>query len=139
MLHIVSTIVVLLILAGVVTRRTPRVHLRWMTAAFILDMALLLYIELTCQAVEQVAAGTTPLLLFHAGVSLLVVGAYAGQIALSRRMLAGIRAPRQAHLVLGITFCALRCLNYVTSVMVYRERRYGDIRGSRLQPCPTQA
>ena len=118
MLHIVSTIVLLLILAGVVTRQTPRVHLRWMTTAFVLDMALLLYIELTRDAVGQVAAGATPLLWFHAGISLLVIAAYAGQIALGRRLLAGIRSPRQAHVTLGVTFCVLRSLSHVTSFMV---------------------
>jgi uncharacterized membrane protein YozB (DUF420 family) len=119
MLHILSTVVVLLIAGGLwVRHRQPRVHLRLMMAAFCCDMGLLVYIEATRHAVETVATRGTPLIWFHAAISSLVVLAYIAQIALGRRMLLGLAAPRRVHAVLGITFAALRSLNYITSFMV---------------------
>jgi hypothetical protein len=47
-----------------------------------------------------------------------VIVAYVAQIALGRRMLAGVRAPRRVHMMLGIAFVTLRSLNYITSYMV---------------------
>ena len=118
MLHIASTIVLILIVAGVLTRKTPRIHLRFMITAFVVDFALVLYIEATRHAVEQVVAGPSPLLWFHVGVSLLVLMAYIRQIMLGRRMLAGVLTNRSTHIATGIAFCSLRSLNYITSFML---------------------
>lgn len=118
MLHIASTLVLVLVVAGVLTRKTPRIHLRFMTFAFVVDVALVLYIEATRHAVEQVVAGPGPLLWFHASVSLMVLMAYIGQIMLGRRMLAGVLASRRTHIAMGIAFCSLRSINYITSFML---------------------
>jgi hypothetical protein len=119
MLHVLSSIVVLLIAAGLWLRhRRPDLHLRLMTAAFVSDLVLLVYIEATRHAVEKVANQGTRLIWFHAAVSTLVIVTYVAQIAVGRRMLAGTPAPRRVHAVLGITFATLRSLNYVTSFMV---------------------
>lgn len=119
MLHVLSSIVVALILAGVWCRkRWPAVHVRLMTAAFICDLLLVLYIEVTLHAVEKVAGRGTPLIWFHAAVSTLVLVTYVVQIALGRRMLAGVHTPRRVHALLGVTFVSLRSVNYVTSFMV---------------------
>jgi hypothetical protein len=119
MLHLLSSIVVLLIGAGLWLRhRRPDLHLRLMTAAFVCDLLLVVYIEATRHAVETVVGRGTSLIWFHATVSTLVIVAYVAQIALGRRMLAGVRAPRRVHMVLGITFVTLRSLNYITSYMV---------------------
>jgi hypothetical protein len=133
MLHIVSTIVVLLIAAGLYYRRRAAVHLRYMTAAFLLDLSLVIYIEATRHAVEQVATGVRPLVYFHAGVSLATMVLYVIQIVLGRQLLAARTAAatdaatiapvdaartRHVHRLLGITFCVVRGLNYVTSFML---------------------
>ena len=121
LLHVISTLVLLLIAAGVATRKRTRLHLKLMTAAFILDVLLVLYIELTRHAVERAAAPDkhfTPLLWFHIAVSVGVLVAYVWQIQLGRRLLQGVVASRGLHLRLGITFCTLRLLNYVTSFMI---------------------
>ena len=119
MLHLLSSIVVLLIGAGLWLRhRRPDLHLRLMTAAFVCDLLLVVYIEATRHAVEKVVGQGTSLIWFHATVSTLVIAAYIAQIALGRRMLAGVSAPRRVHMVLGITFAMLRSLNYITSYMV---------------------
>ncbi|HXG48335.1 MAG TPA: hypothetical protein VNO52_11975 [Methylomirabilota bacterium] len=120
-LHLVSTLVLLLIAAGVYHRKRTRLHLMLMSAAFTLDVALVLYIELTRHAVEKTvnpAHHTGPLLWFHIIVSVGVLIAYVWQIQLGRRLLAGLVASRGLHLRLGVTFCALRLINYVTSFMI---------------------
>jgi hypothetical protein len=117
-LHLVSSVVVLLIIAGVMNRRHTARHMRIMTAAFVLDLGLVLYIEGTRQAVETVVAHTSPLVWFHAGVSTLVLVLYVAQIALGRRMLAGRPSPYRLHMVLGLTFCLCRGLNYATAFVV---------------------
>lgn len=118
-LHLVSSVVVLLVAAGVMARRHNITwHMRLMTAAFIADLGLVLYIEGTRHAVETVATGTSPLVWFHAAVSTLVLVLYVTQIALGRRMLAGRRSPARLHLALGLTFCLCRGLNYATAFVV---------------------
>ena len=118
MLHVISTIVLILVTAGVLSRQQPALHLRFMAAAFIVDFALVVWIEGTRHAVEKVASQPGALLWFHATISLLVLAAYIGQIALGTRILKGIQTSRQVHIALGIAFCVLRSLNYVTSFML---------------------
>jgi len=118
MLHLLSTLVLFLVVGGVLTRKTPAIHLRFMVTAFLVDLGLVLYIEITRHAVEKVATQTGALLWFHATVSLLVLAAYVGQIVLGRRLLAGAATSRQVHILTGISFCVLRLMNYVTSFML---------------------
>jgi hypothetical protein len=119
MLHIASTAVLLLITAGLWFRkRKPSVHLRLMISALIVDVLLVLYIELSRHAVEKVANHVSPILWFHAGVSIGVLVCYALMILLGRPMLSGKYETRSLHRAVGITFVALRIVNYVTSYMV---------------------
>jgi hypothetical protein len=119
MLHLLSTVVLLLIGTGLWLRhRRPDLHLRLMTAAFVCDMILLVYIEATRHAIETVALRGNRIIWFHAAISTLVVITYVAQIAVGRRMLTGAVTPRRVHAILGITFATLRSLNYVTSYMV---------------------
>lgn len=118
MLHIISTLVLLLIAAGVYHRKRTRTHLRLMLAAFLLDVSMVIYIETTRHAVEKVAHHTGFLLWFHVAVSVAVLVAYVAQIQLGRKILNGFVASRNLHIKLGLTFCTLRLLNYVTSFMI---------------------
>lgn len=118
MLHALSTLVVALIIAGVLARRRPAVHLRLMTSAFLIDLGIVIYIETTRHAIDRVVGPAGPLIWFHASVSTLVLLAYLGQITLGRRMLAGRAASRRAHIALGLAFCLLRGTNYITAFMV---------------------
>ena len=117
-LHIVSTLVLALIVLGLLNRRRPQWHLPFMVSAFMVDFVLVLYIELTRGAVERVAGGTETLVWFHAGISTAVLACYVGMMVLGRRLLRQQTAFRNAHMKLGITFCVLRSLNYVTSFMI---------------------
>lgn len=119
MLHLASTGVVLLLVAGLWFRkREPRLHFRLMITAFTLDVLLVLYIEFTRHAVEKVATHIRPLLWFHAGVSLGVLVCYVLMFLLGRPMLAGRYETRLLHRTVGVAFVVLRGLNYVTSFMI---------------------
>jgi hypothetical protein len=129
MLHAISTVVVVLIAVGLYFRRRPELHVKFMTAAFVTDLALVVWIEATRGAVETVVARPKPLVWFHAGVSVAVLVLYVVQLTLGRRLLyapaaAGPAAAptgsghRALHRNLGITFCVLRGLNYVTAFML---------------------
>lgn len=117
-LHAISTAVVVLIVLGVVNRRTPMLHQRLMTTAFLLDLALVLYIETTRHAVERVVGPAGPLVWFHAAVSTAVLGLYVAQLRLGRQLLAGRTASRRVHVALGLTFLLCRGLNYATAFLV---------------------
>lgn len=117
-LHLISSAVLLLIAIGFRYRRDPAVHVRFMTAAFAIDLALVLYIEGTRHAVETVVGGPRPLVWFHAAISLGVLALYVTQLSLGRRLLAGRPASRRVHIALGLTFLVMRGLNYATAFVV---------------------
>jgi hypothetical protein len=117
-LHVASTLVVALVLAGLSNRRRPPVHRAFMVSAFMIDLLLVLYIEATRHAVETVVTGVHPLLWTHAAISIAVLICYALMIGLGRRLFAGALEVRLTHRNLGIAFCVLRSLNYVTSFFV---------------------
>lgn len=118
MLHAASSLVLVLIAAGVWYRRRPAIHVTLMATAFVVDVALVIYIEATRHAVERVVATTTPLIWVHAGISALVLVAYVVQLRLGRRLLAGVPASRRMHISVGLAFVSLRSLNYVTSFLL---------------------
>ena len=119
MLHILSTLVLLILAAGFwLRKRRNAVHIRLMIAAFLIDLMLVVYIEISRHAVQKVVASTRPLVWFHAGVSVLVLVCYVIMIQLGRGVLAGHPRARDWHRRMGLTFVVLRGLNYVTSYLV---------------------
>jgi uncharacterized membrane protein YozB (DUF420 family) len=119
MLHLASTLVLLLIAAGLWARKVnPRWHRGFMVSAFVTDLLLVLYIEITRHAVEKVAARVQPILWFHSAVSVAVLCCYVAMIRLGRPMLAGNFENRATHRKLGMVFVVLRTVNYVTSYML---------------------
>jgi hypothetical protein len=107
-----------------------------MASAFVIDLALVLYIELTRHAVKAVVTGSKALVWTHAAISLMVLVPYVVQIALGYRLLmarpalAGNLAgsasaslsdtehSRTLHRNLGITFVVFRLLNYATAFLL---------------------
>jgi len=119
MLHVASSLVVVLLAVGLWFRhRRPQLHLRLMISAFALDLLLLLYIEISRHAVEKVMARVSPMIWFHAAVSVGVLLCYVAMILLGRGILAGQENSRNWHRNVGLTFVVLRSLNYVTSYVV---------------------
>jgi uncharacterized membrane protein YozB (DUF420 family) len=121
--HAGSLLVCGIIAFGFAKRHDRRVHIRAMTVAFILDMALLGWIEISRQAVEKSLAlggrqAPGPLLGFHIFVSVLVILLYIAQVVLGRRLLSGSEAVRAWHRGSGRAFLCARGLNLVTSFMI---------------------
>ncbi len=119
MLHIESSLIVVLLLLGVYFRkRNSRVHFALMLTAFTADLLLVIYIEVARHAVEKVVTRGRPMIWFHAGISLAVLACYVFMIYLGRPMLAGDNRTRGFHRRVGMAFLVLRGLNYVTSYML---------------------
>lgn len=118
MLYIWSTFALILIGAGIYFRKIPALHLRLMSAAFITDVLLVVYIELNRSAIRTVSEGPDGLLYFHVFVSVGALTAYIVQFYLAWRMRQGRKASRQTHVRVGCSFCALRLTSYVTSFAV---------------------
>jgi putative Ca2+/H+ antiporter (TMEM165/GDT1 family) len=89
-----------------------------MISAFALDFLLVVYIEASRHAVEKVVSRVSPMIWFHAGVSVGVLLCYVAMILLGRGVLAGQVNSRKWHFTVGLTFVVLRSLNYVTSYML---------------------
>lgn len=123
MTHAISTFSVLLIAAGLVALKRGQIrgHAWLMTAAFVVDVGLVLYIEVHKGALAQAgqaARALEGLLLFHVIISVVAMALHLMQLVLGWRMLAGKSAPRWLHRWGGIAFCVFRLGNYVTSFMV---------------------
>lgn len=117
-LNILSTVVLVLIAAGIIKRRTVSLHWPLMLSAFLLDMGMVLYIELTREAVKTTISGPPPMLMFHIIVSSLVLVLYLVQFSLGYRLLTRKVLNSNFHLRVGITFVVLRLVNYITSYII---------------------
>lgn len=119
MLHVLSTIVILVLATGIwMRKRSVTWHWRLMIAAFILDIGLVLYIEITRHAIETVAGEISPLIWFHAAVSTAVLVLYFVMFALGRKIIVSGNRFRLTHRNVALAFCACRGINYVTSYWV---------------------
>jgi hypothetical protein len=119
MLHVISTLVLMIVAVGFwLRRRRNAIHIRLMILAFFIDLFLLLYIEYSRHAVQKVAVSARPVVWFHAAVSVMVLLCYAAMIQLGRGVLAGHSTARKRHQMLAIVFVVLRSLNYVTSYLI---------------------
>ena len=123
-LHAISAAILLLLGIGLWFRHNRNVHPKIMFTAFVADLLLLIYIELTLQAVEKVvgvvkvADDVGIILWVHVAVSAAVMGLYVAMIVLGRKLLAGNTAVRTTHRNLAIIFVVMRLANFVTSFMV---------------------
>jgi len=125
--HLVSTLVVIALVAGVALRRHRRIHPRIMIGAFLTDLGLLVWIELHHHALRQAAEATglieadvanRGMLLFHIWVSTLMLVLYAVLIVLGIRLLRGNESVRRYHRGCAVAFLMLRFTNYVTSFLL---------------------
>jgi hypothetical protein len=116
--YLMSTVVLALIASGVLSRRRPRRHRRFMIGALGADVFLVLYVELSRHAVETASHSTRPIVWVHAGTSVLVLCLYAVLLRLGLLLSRGVRVHRSVHFRVGVLFCALRLCNYVTSFLM---------------------
>ncbi len=121
-----SSLVLIIIAAGLYFRKRMSLHIPLMLTAFAIDLTLVLVIEIQRMAVEKVvghvAAGTNYFLIFHAAISLLVLVAYAALTYTGSKVYKGMKAgtgkPRDIyalHKKFAAAFIVLRLINYVTS------------------------
>ncbi len=118
MLHALATLAYGILLAGFLLRRRREMHMPLMGAAMSMDLGLVLYIEWTRAAVERVVGRPTPLVVFHAAVSTLVIGLYVVMAVMGNRLRQGQQRFRPWHRRAGWVLVACRTANYATSWML---------------------
>jgi len=87
-----------------------------MLGAFILDMAMLVYIEVTRAAVERAVHDTSTLMRIHIALSVSTIVLYLGQIVTGIRKTRG--RPSRWHRLGGPGLLLARFGNLVTSFMI---------------------
>lgn len=116
---LISAGVLVLIALGLKFRADRTKHIPLMVAAFITDVALVLSIELSRQAVEKIVFRQVPwFTMMHAAISLGVIVLYVALAVLGVKILKDKPNARLWHQRLGISFVVLRLLNFVTSLML---------------------
>jgi uncharacterized membrane protein YozB (DUF420 family) len=118
MLQLISSAALLLIALGYISRRNQRRHILMMSAAFAIDISLLLFIELSRDATASVLKASSGLIWFHVTVSAFMLVLYFVQIVLGLRLLAGGARLRGTHRRIGWAFIAARLTNYGTGFFV---------------------
>ncbi len=118
-----STLILGIIILGLVYRHQPKKHVPLMLTAFALDVALVLYIELSRDAIHTFSESLrTPfehqLLLFHIAVSVLTLVLYVVLTATGFKVLKGRGELLKLHRNLAGLFVLARLVNYATSFWV---------------------
>jgi len=115
-LRTLSVCVYILLIIGFANRGRRRVHIPLMTTAFAIDMAMLLYIELSRDAIATARTTHSGLLQFHIGLSVVVIVLYLGQVYTGIRKARG-RSSRW-HGKAGVVLLVARLGNLITSFMI---------------------
>lgn len=123
MLYGISTFVLVLIALGWKFRQQARLHIAIMSVAFLIDLALLLYIETSRHAIAHVGnsvmtAQSDSLLYFHVTVSTLTLVLYIVQIGSGIKLFKGWVPSSKFHQRAAMMFVTCRLLNYATSFFI---------------------
>ncbi|MGA2882936.1 MAG: hypothetical protein ABSG13_28650 [Bryobacteraceae bacterium] len=118
MFHATSTLVLLILIAGILLRRRRRIHIPVMITAFSLDLLSVLAIEISRSAIKKATSSPPPLLLFHVIVSVFALVFYGVMFVLGERVRNGAEQLRPWHRRVAWMFGACRTTNYVTSWMI---------------------
>lgn len=115
-LELLSMLAFVLLLIGYVNRRRTRVHIPIMVTAFMIDMAIVVFIELSRGAIDRAQTKMGALMLVHIGFSIVTIVLYITQIV------TGVRRVRRVggggHGRSGIALLACRFGNLVTALLV---------------------
>ena len=115
-LKYISICVCVVVLVGYIFRRRRGIHVPAMLTAFIIDMSVVAYIEVTRDALASAKAKMGPLMVVHLIFSISVVVLYFGQIATGLRKLKG--GPSWWHKRGATLFLLSRFGNLFTSFWV---------------------
>lgn len=123
MFLIVSTLVLIIIAAGLFFRKDPKKHIPLMLTAFIIDVSLVLVIEFQRHAVEAVVENVvkspSAFVIFHASISLLVIIMYIALTWTGTTIYKhGARHLLKLHRAFAAIFIILRLINYITSFSI---------------------
>lgn len=120
MLKVVSTIVVILLVMGFINRRQRWVHIPVMASAFVIDIALVLYIEANRGVVGGVARGEyyDALMMVHLPASIAAVLLYIPLITFGILLARNKNRYRPFHKWTAYSFLFFRGVNYITSLMI---------------------
>lgn len=117
LLALLNFVVVTIVVIGVLNRRRQRIHIPLMLSALTIDLAIVLYLELTRAVVESLPGRPmTPLLVIHVVISTLVLVLYGVQVVTGIKKIRG--QPSTIHRQIMIWFLVMRLGNAVTSVFV---------------------
>ena len=114
----ISLLVCCIIATGFYVRDRKRLHISLMSLAFAIDLALLLYIELTRQAVKTAIEPPHPFVTFHVLISVGTMLLYLVQIGSGIGSIKGWIVRMIPHRVAGMTFLVFRGLNFATSLFL---------------------
>ncbi len=116
-LKLLSVFVCVLLVVGVLKRRKPRVHIPLMVSAFLIDLAMVVYLEVRRGVVESIPGREmTFLLIFHIFLSTVVLILYGVQIFTGLKNARGNRRPW--HRKAAVAFLITRFGNLVTSFLI---------------------
>jgi hypothetical protein len=116
--HAASTLILLILVAGILLRRRRGIHVPVMITAFSLDLMLVLAIEIRRGAIKKAISAPPPLLLFHVIVSVSALLFYAVMFVLGERVRKGEERLRPWHRRTAWIFATCRVTNYITSWMI---------------------
>ncbi len=117
MLQFFSFLICLLIATGIYHRHNRKRHVPLMLTAFGLDMLMVLYIELTRDAINEAIHPPHPFVTFHVVISVLVVVLYLTQLFSGLKLLK-FGTHRRFHKISAAAFIVMRLANLITSLFV---------------------
>ncbi len=116
-LSIINAAIFVWLCAGIALRKRHVLHAAMMTLGFAMDMALLIYVEFSAQAIEQtVTKPPGAILLVHVLLATIMLVLYPFVIFSGGRVLAGGDVRR--HKRLALPFMLARLLVVITAWMV---------------------
>jgi len=118
MFELLSSVALALLACGIKFRGRRELHVVLMGAAFTLDLATLITVEVTRGAIHKTVTTHSWLLFVHVAASLTVLAGYMAMLLLGLSMQAGNTDNRHWHRRVAWLFGAARLTNYATSWMI---------------------
>lgn len=120
--HAISTVSLIILLCGMYYRKDKKKHIPLMITAFVIDVALVLYIEVNRAVVHQVTSEIkemSGIMVFHVIISVITLILFGLQIILGLILKRGAETARFWHKYSGWSLLVFRLGNYVTSYLIY--------------------
>lgn len=116
-LKLISVFTCVLIFIGICYRKNRKRHVPIMLTAFTIDVAMVLYIELTRHAIKTSLHPPHPFVTFHVCISVILMILYLVQVWVGFKLYRG-GTMRSFHRKMAVAFVIFRLANLVTSFYV---------------------